>query len=66
MSVVITGASRGIGSAIAEQLAAGGEDVAFCYRSDEGAAARTEAQAILAAEPGHAGAKELLGNLPPP
>jgi 3-oxoacyl-[acyl-carrier protein] reductase len=44
MSVVLTGASRGIGSAITEQLAAGGEDVAFCYRRDEGAAARTEAR----------------------
>jgi tetratricopeptide (TPR) repeat protein len=36
------------------------------FAAGEYAAARTEAQAILAAEPGHAGAKELLGNLPPP
>jgi 3-oxoacyl-[acyl-carrier protein] reductase len=36
---VVTGGSRGIGRAVATRLAADGYDVAFCYRSDDDAAA---------------------------
>lgn len=39
---IVTGGSRGIGSAIAVRLAADGYDVAFCYRSGGEAAERTE------------------------
>jgi 3-oxoacyl-[acyl-carrier protein] reductase len=40
---LVTGASRGIGRAIALQLGRDGYDIAFCYRSSEGAAADVEA-----------------------
>jgi len=43
MSVIITGGSRGIGRAIAVQLAEDGHDVAFCYRGNEDAAKETAA-----------------------
>ncbi|NXY98719.1 3-oxoacyl-ACP reductase FabG [Streptomyces sp. BR123] len=36
---LVTGGSRGIGRAVVETLARDGHDVAFCYRSDEDAAA---------------------------
>jgi len=38
----VSGASRGIGRAIAVQLAEDGFDIAFCYRSNEQAASETE------------------------
>lgn len=41
---LVTGAARGIGRAIALQLARDGHDVAFCYRQAAGAAAELEAQ----------------------
>ncbi|WP_432015105.1 3-oxoacyl-[acyl-carrier-protein] reductase [Streptomyces cucumeris] len=40
--VVVTGGSRGIGRAVAVQLAAEGYDIAFCYRNGGDAAVRTE------------------------
>ncbi|MEU1042986.1 3-oxoacyl-[acyl-carrier-protein] reductase [Streptomyces sp. NPDC005551] len=39
---IVTGGSRGIGRAVAVQLAADGYDIAFCYRSGTEAAAETE------------------------
>ncbi|MBP0455061.1 3-oxoacyl-[acyl-carrier-protein] reductase [Kitasatospora sp. RG8] len=39
---IVTGGSRGIGRAVAVQLAADGYDIAFCYRSGAQAAAETE------------------------
>ncbi|GGO79922.1 3-oxoacyl-[acyl-carrier-protein] reductase [Wenjunlia tyrosinilytica] len=39
---IVTGGSRGIGRAVAVQLAADGYDIAFCYRSGADAAAETE------------------------
>ena len=39
---IITGGSRGIGRAIAEQLAAEGVDVAICARKDDGLKAAVE------------------------
>lgn len=41
---LVTGASRGIGRAIAVQLARDGYDVAFCYRQSVDAAAELEAE----------------------
>jgi 3-oxoacyl-[acyl-carrier protein] reductase len=41
-AAMVTGGSRGIGQAIAVQLAADGYDVAFCYRRRGDAAAETE------------------------
>ncbi|MFE1441862.1 3-oxoacyl-ACP reductase FabG [Streptomyces sp. NPDC058739] len=43
MTAIITGASRGIGRAIAVQLAEDGHDIAFCYRGNEDAAKETAA-----------------------
>ncbi|MFB7615196.1 3-oxoacyl-[acyl-carrier-protein] reductase [Kitasatospora sp. NPDC056181] len=40
--VVVTGGSRGIGRAVALQLAADGFDIAFCYRTGGAAAEETE------------------------
>lgn len=40
---IVTGGSRGIGRAIAVELAAQGADVAFTYQSDAASAAQTEA-----------------------
>lgn len=40
-SVVVSGGSRGIGRAIAVELARAGQDVGFCYRRDHDAAAET-------------------------
>ena len=39
---IVTGGSRGIGQAVAVQLAADGYDVAFCYRVGGEAAQETE------------------------
>jgi 3-oxoacyl-[acyl-carrier protein] reductase len=39
---IVTGGSRGIGQAVAAQLAADGYDVAFCYRERSDAALETE------------------------
>ncbi|MDJ0346532.1 3-oxoacyl-[acyl-carrier-protein] reductase [Streptomyces sp. H10-C2] len=39
---IVTGGSRGIGRAVAVQLAADGYNIAFCYRSGTEAAAETE------------------------
>lgn len=41
-SAIVTGASRGIGQAVAVQLAADGYDIAFCYRERGEAALETE------------------------
>ncbi|WP_326770678.1 3-oxoacyl-[acyl-carrier-protein] reductase (plasmid) [Streptomyces sp. NBC_01591] len=41
-SAVVTGGSRGIGRAVAIQLAADGYDIAFCYRFGGDAAVQTE------------------------
>ncbi|MFF3396215.1 3-oxoacyl-ACP reductase FabG [Streptomyces sp. NPDC002669] len=41
-SAVVTGGSRGIGRAVAVQLAADGYDIAFCYRLGGDAAVQTE------------------------
>ncbi|WP_280664593.1 MULTISPECIES: 3-oxoacyl-[acyl-carrier-protein] reductase [unclassified Kitasatospora] len=41
-SAIVTGASRGIGQAVAVQLAADGYDIAFCYRERGEAARETE------------------------
>jgi 3-oxoacyl-[acyl-carrier protein] reductase len=41
-SAIVTGASRGIGQAVAVQLAAEGYDIAFCYRERGDAALETE------------------------
>ena len=38
----VSGASRGIGRAVAAQLAQDGYDIAFCYRSNEEAAQQTK------------------------
>ncbi|MFF0203413.1 3-oxoacyl-ACP reductase FabG [Streptomyces sp. NPDC005017] len=43
MTAIITGGSRGIGRAIAVQLAEDGHDIAFCYRGNENAAKETAA-----------------------
>ncbi|WP_371600260.1 3-oxoacyl-ACP reductase FabG [Streptomyces sp. NBC_00564] len=43
MTTIITGGSRGIGRAIAVQLAEDGHDIAFCYRGNEDAAKETAA-----------------------
>src|SRR5215813_3560831 len=40
----ITGASQGIGLAIAQKFAAEGADIAFCYRSNKAGAGDTVAQ----------------------
>jgi 3-oxoacyl-[acyl-carrier protein] reductase len=40
-SALVSGGSRGIGRAVAVELARAGHDVAFCYRSDHDAAAET-------------------------
>ncbi|MCK5175161.1 MAG: SDR family NAD(P)-dependent oxidoreductase, partial [Planctomycetes bacterium] len=43
-AAIITGASRGIGRAIAISLGAGGWDVVVNYRSDEASAKGTQRQ----------------------